>query len=102
MRYIDRGTAEANRLALNEPGMTGITPLALLSQERFQEAEIAAGRGIDRPVVLASAASHLTDLRTRPLGIGYFASGAESADLNVDAKPPAQPTQLRRMQKKRG
>jgi DNA-binding XRE family transcriptional regulator len=102
LRYIDRGTAESNRIALSEPGMMGVTPLALLSQGRFQEAEIAAGRGLDRSATPASAEAQLTDLRIRPLGIGYFSSSPDALDLSDDAKPPHQPARSQRVQKKRG
>ena len=49
-----------------------------------------------------AAEAQLTDLRIRPLGIGYFSSSPDALDLSDDAKPPHQPARSQRVQKKRG
>jgi hypothetical protein len=55
----------------------------------------------DIPALIASAEAQLTDLRIRPLGIGYFSSSPDALDLSDDAKPPHQPARSQRVQKKR-
>ena len=100
LRYVDRGSVEANRLALSRPNpIGGVTGLALLSQGRFHEAQVVIGKGeaqrVPRPVTEPLAA-----LRTGPLGIGYFSGSADATDAeNLD--PPPQPQRSRRVKLKR-
>lgn len=101
LRYIDRGSAEANRLALNKPDATGTTPLALLIQGRFQEAQIVLGRGDGRPV-LGKLSDALGGLRTRALGLGYFSDSATTMESEEAIEPPPQSARSRRIPMKRG
>jgi hypothetical protein len=101
LRYIDRGSSEANRLALAMPDFLGTTPLALLMQGRFQEAQIVLGRGQGRPVI-SNLAEGDASLRTRPLGIGYFSDSATDAESEDGPPVPSKPSRSRRIPMKRG
>ncbi|MEQ1864437.1 MAG: hypothetical protein ABL996_07255 [Micropepsaceae bacterium] len=99
LRYVDRGSVEANRLALSRPNLWGATGLSLLSQGHFYEAQIAIGKG-DARRTTASVTEPLAVLRTGPLGIGYF-SGTTDLTANESQEPPPQPARSRRVKLKR-
>lgn len=99
--YMDRGAAEANRLALSMPDSAGITPLTLLTQGRFQEAQTALGRGQGRPA-LGRPDGALAALRTRTLGLGYFSDSATIVESDETPPPPPQSARSRRVPMKRG
>lgn len=101
LRHVDRGSVEANRLALSQPNQWGATGLSLLSQGRFQEAQVAIGKGGVRRVP-TFAANPIAALRTGPLGIGYFSAAAGLIDNTDSREPPPQPTRSRRVKLKRG
>lgn len=101
LRYIDRGSSEANRLALAMPDFLGTTPLALLMQGRFQEAQIVLGRGQGRPVITNSAEGYAS-LRTRTLGIGYFSDSATDTESDDGPPIPSKASRSRRIPMKRG
>lgn len=98
--YIDRGSAEANRLALGEPDATGATSLVLLGQGRFDEVRRRVGQGRGRLTVSGAMAEGTASLRTRALGLGYFSEGAE--DEEGGAPPARGPVASRRIPLKRG
>lgn len=101
LRYIDRGSSEANRLALATPDFLGTTPLALLMQGRFQEAQIVLGRGQGRPAIINSVDGYAS-LRTRTLGIGYFSDSATNTESDDGAPIPSKASRSRRIPMKRG
>ncbi len=101
LRFMDRGTAEANRIALANPGTTGVTGLSLLRQSRFAEARIALGKGGMRAVLPAGEADRLYTLRHGAVGLGYFSDEQGSADDSESFEAPAQPEKSRRVPVKR-
>jgi transcriptional regulator with XRE-family HTH domain len=100
LRYIDRGSAEGNRLALGEPDPRGVTPLALVAQQRFQEAQTILGKGEGRPAIAKMLDQ--TSLRTRALGLGYFSDSETMEESDETPEPPPQPARSRRIPVKRG
>jgi transcriptional regulator with XRE-family HTH domain len=102
LRYADRGSAEANRLALNKPDASGVTPLGLMTRGRFQEAQIALGRGAGRPALPLVSGDALVGLRTRALGLGYFSDSETDGESEEGPQPPPQPARSRRIPMKRG
>jgi transcriptional regulator with XRE-family HTH domain len=103
MLSIDRGTAEANRIALNRPDpLLGVTGLQLLTEERFADAQALIGKGDGlRPASGYAFVEPRAHLRTGALGLGYFSASSTPA-AEADLPAPPQPSRSRRVPAKRG
>ncbi|MYE68550.1 MAG: hypothetical protein F4237_00715 [Gemmatimonadetes bacterium] len=66
VRHADRGTARGTRAALLEV-REGTTALEMLTDQRFEEARTALGRGRARPVPVLTQLSEAARTARRPL-----------------------------------